>query len=130
MDIDLPALLSKEDSFGVFLLVTVVLGGGAAWLAGRAIAGTWRPWWHLPLYMLILGAWVRFIHFALFGGTLVSLRFYAVDTIVCLILGALGFRLTRAAQMTRQYAWIYARRGLFGWRRLGEDEAPQGRDSG
>ena len=31
-------LLYEEDSFGLFLLVTVALGGGAAWLAGRAIA--------------------------------------------------------------------------------------------
>ena len=31
--------LHEEGSFGVFLLVTVILGGGAAALAGRAIAG-------------------------------------------------------------------------------------------
>ena len=30
------------------------MGGGGAWLAGRAIAATWRPWWHLALYMLSL----------------------------------------------------------------------------
>ena len=48
-------LLYEEDYFAVFILVTVVLGGGAAWLAGRAIALTWRPWWHVLLYMLILG---------------------------------------------------------------------------
>ena len=66
--ISIPHLLYEEDSFGVFLLVTVVLGGGAAWLSGRAIAATWRPWWQVPLYMLILGAAVRFFHFALFDG--------------------------------------------------------------
>ena len=48
-------------------------------------------------YMLILGAAVRFLHFALFEGTLLSLQFYAVDTVVCLIFGLLGFRVTRAA---------------------------------
>ena len=37
----------EEGSFGVFLLVTVILGGGAAFLAGRAIAETWRPWWQV-----------------------------------------------------------------------------------
>ena len=36
-------ILYEEDYIGLFLLVTVVMGGGAAWLAGRAIAGTWRP---------------------------------------------------------------------------------------
>ncbi len=37
----------EEDSFGVFMLVTVILGGGAAALAGRAIALTWRPSWQV-----------------------------------------------------------------------------------
>ena len=34
--------------------------------------------------MLILGGAVRFIHFALFDGTLLSLHYYAVDSAVCL----------------------------------------------
>ena len=42
--------------------------------------------------MLILGAAVRFIHFALFEGTLLSPHYYVVDTVVCLIFGFLGFR--------------------------------------
>ncbi len=68
--------LYEEDSFGTFLLVSVILGGGCAWLAARAIAQTWRPWWHLVLYMLVLGFAVRFFHYALFGGTLSSLYYY------------------------------------------------------
>ena len=48
-------ILYEEDYIGLFLLVTVIMGGGAAWLAGRAIAATWRPWWHVAFYMLILG---------------------------------------------------------------------------
>ena len=39
---------------------------------------------------------MRFIHFALFDGTLLSLHYYAVDTIVLLIIGALGFQYRRA----------------------------------
>ena len=38
-------ILYEGDRLASFLLVTVLLGGGAAWLAGRAIAQTWRPWW-------------------------------------------------------------------------------------
>jgi NO-binding membrane sensor protein with MHYT domain len=57
-------ILYEEDYVGLFLLVTVVMGGGAAWLSGRAIAATWRPWLHVAGYMLILGGAVRFIHFA------------------------------------------------------------------
>lgn len=107
----------EEDSFGVFVLVTIVLGGGAAWLAGRAVAATWRPWWQVAFYMLILGAAVRFIHFSLFGGTLLSLHYYAIDSAVCLIAGLLGFRAARATQMITQYRWINARNGMLGWRR-------------
>ena len=107
----------QENSFGVFVLVTVVLGGGAAWLAGRAVAATWRPWWQVVIYMLILGAVVHFIHFSLFGGTLLSLHYYAVDSAVCLIAGFFGFRAARAAQMVTQYRWINTPDGPLGWRR-------------
>ena len=93
----------EENSFGVFLLVTLVLGGGTAWLSGRAIAQTWRPWWSVAAYMLVLGAVIRFFHFALVGGTLLSLHFYAVDTGIALLFGIAGFRVTRARQMARQY---------------------------
>ena len=110
-------ILFEEQSFGVFVLVTVILGGGAAWLAGRAIAATWRPWWQVVAYMLVLGAAVRFFHFALFDGTLISLHYYLVDSAVCMALGLLGFRATRAGQMTTQYRWINGRAGWIGWRR-------------
>ena len=99
-------VLFEEDSFGVFLLVTVLLGGGAAWLAGRAIAQTWRPWWSVVAYMLVLGAVVRFFHFALFAGTLLSVQYYAVDTAVVMLCGLAGFRTTRAHQMARQYGCL------------------------
>ena len=92
--------LYEEGSFGVFLLVTVILGGGAAALAGRAIAVTWRPWWQIVLYVMILGGAVRFIHFALFGGTLLSPHYYAVDTALCLASGLVGFQAARAAALT------------------------------
>src|SRR5215204_2100068 len=119
MDPAISDLASEQRSLGIFLLVSVAMGGGAAWLAGRAIAATWRPWWHVAFYVLILGLAVRFIHFALFEGTLLSLQFYAVDTMVCLILGFLGFRATRVAQMTTQYRWINSRAGFLRWARRG-----------
>ncbi len=99
-------LIYEEDSVSVFLLVTVLLGGGAAWLAGRAIAQTWRPWWSAIPYMLVLGVGIRFFHFALFGGTLLSPHYYGVDAAVALAFAFLGFRITRAAQMRRQYGFL------------------------
>ena len=116
-DFSIAELFYEEDSLGVFLLVTVVLGGGAAWLAGRAIAATWRPWWHVAFYMLILATAVRFLHFALFDATLLSAHYYLVDLAVCLAFGFLGFRTTRAAQMVTQYRWINMRSGAFSWGR-------------
>ena len=89
-------ILYEEPSIWLFLLVTVIMGGWAAWMTGRAIALTWRPFWNLILYLFILGAAVRFIHFALFDGTLLSIHYYAVDTIVLLIIGSLGFQYYRA----------------------------------
>ena len=102
-------ILYEEDSFGVFVLVTVILGGGAAALSGRAIAATWRPWGQVVAYSFILGAVVRFFHFALFGGTLLSLHYYLVDSAVCMAFGLLGFRAARAAQMVTQYRWLNVR---------------------
>lgn len=48
-------LLYEENSFGVFVLVTVVLGGGAAWLAGRAVASMWSRGWLVLFYALLIG---------------------------------------------------------------------------
>jgi small-conductance mechanosensitive channel len=110
-------MLYEENSVGVFILVTIILGGGAAALAGRAIAATWRPWWQVILYMLILGCAVRFIHFSLFGGTLLSMHYYLVDSLVCMAFGFAGFRVTRNGQMIRQYRWLYEAYGPARWRR-------------
>ena len=113
----IPGLLYEEDSLGVFLLVTVVLGGGAAAPAGRAVALTWRPWWQVLVYMLMLGAAVRFIHFALFNGTLLSIHYYTVDTLVCMAFGFAGFQAARARRMVAQYPWINEPEGVLRWRR-------------
>jgi len=112
----IPGLLYEESSFNVFLLVTIILGGGAASLAGRAIAATWRPRWQIILYALILGAAVRFIHFSLFGGTFLSFHYYLIDSLVCMAFGFLGFRTARAAQMVTQYRWINEPDGPTRWR--------------
>jgi hypothetical protein len=97
--------LLDEDSI-VFLLVSVIFGGGCAWLAARAIAQTWRPWWHLVLYMLILGLAVRFLHYALFGRALIEPYYYAIDTAILIAIALAGYRSTRRYQMARQYGFL------------------------
>jgi hypothetical protein len=111
------SMVYEEGSLGIFVLVTIILGGGAAALAGRAIATTWRPWGSAIAYSFILGAAVRFIHFALFGGTLLSLHYYLVDSAVCLAFALLGFRAARATQMVTHYRWLYVPDGTLRWRR-------------
>lgn len=98
------------------LFVTGLLGGGAAALAGRALALTWRPVWQTFAYTLLLGAAVRFIHFAVFEATLLSPLSYLLDTLYLIAVGSLAWRMSRAGQMARQYHWLYQRTGPLGWR--------------
>lgn len=110
----------------VFLLVTVLFGGSGAYATGRAIARNWQEWPVLVLSMIGLGFAVRFIHFSLFQEQLFSLHYYVVDTLVLVIIGLLGFRYTRAGQMTRQYRWLYVRTGPFSWaERMDQTEGQQ-----
>ena len=88
------AELYAGESIGAIVLVTGFLGGGAAWLSGRAIAGAWHPPWHVALVALVLGAAARFIHFALFHGELLSAPSYACDTLILFIVGLLAWRAT------------------------------------
>jgi hypothetical protein len=109
-------ILYEENSIWIFLLVTVIMGGTAAWASGKAIAQTWRPFWLVPFYMLVLALAVRFIHFALFQGHFIAPRFYLVDAAILVVLGSLGFRYKRTLQMTTQYRWLYEKTGPFSWK--------------
>lgn len=109
-------VLYEEPSVWLFLLVTLIMGGWGAFMTGKACAQTWRSPGLTVLYLAALGAGVRFIHFALFEGTLLSLRYYLVDTAIVIAIGMLAWRYTRAGQMVRQYWWLYERTGPFAWR--------------
>ncbi|MFK8251294.1 DUF6867 family protein [Ancylobacter terrae] len=106
-----------------FALVTLFLGGGAAWLSGRAIASTWRPYRQAIVYAVLLGCVVRFFHFALFEGTLLSLPHFFSDTAFLIAVTTLGFRATRSEQMATRYRWLYDRAGTFGWRTTSKESA-------
>ena len=86
-----------ENGLWVFILVTVLMGGLAAYASGKAIAQTWRPFWHVPLYMLAIAAAVRFFHFALFEEPLLSLTSYVVDFAIAFVAASLGYRLRARA---------------------------------
>jgi hypothetical protein len=116
-------ILYEEPSIWLFALVTVCMGGWAAWMTGRAVALTWRPVWQCVAATLVLAGAVRFFHFALFEGTLRSLHYYLVDAAVVTAIGLLGYRSTRARQMTTQYRWLYERTGPLSWREKRQDPA-------
>ncbi len=106
-----PMSLFVEDSFWVFLFMTVIIGGGAAFLAGRSLAAKWRPSWMPVAYMIPLGLALRFFHYALFEGDLLSVHYFITDTAVLIAAALLGYRLTRVSQMVNQYPWLYERAG-------------------
>ena len=109
-------LIYEEQSLFVFLFVTLILGGAGAWMTGRACALTWRRYVPLVTYLVILSFGVRFIHFALFGGTLLSVHYWLVDLVVLLVIGIVAYRYTLSNQMVSQYYWLYEKSGPLSWR--------------
>jgi hypothetical protein len=105
-----------ENSFWVFVILTLIGGGGAAFMAGRALALGWKPLRMLVAYMMIFGAGLRFLHFALFHGTLTSTHYYVAQTLIIIAIAAFGYRMTRTSQMTEKYPWLYEKTSLLSWR--------------
>jgi hypothetical protein len=103
-------------TFGEFFGVTIVLFGGAAFLMGQAVAQTWRPAWQIVPYSLLLALTNRFFSYALFDGDLTAPGIFLLDWAAIAALAGIGFRLTQARAMTRQYPWLYEPDGVFGWR--------------
>jgi hypothetical protein len=104
-----------EKSIWAFLFITVIAGGGAAYMVGRAAAKGWNPFWQAAGQVLGLAAAVRFLHWGLFAGaafeswreaqgSLFSLHYY------------LGFKRQRTVQMSRQYSWLTIRTSPLSWR--------------
>jgi hypothetical protein len=106
----------SDDGLRAFLLLTVILGGGAAFLAGRGLARSWKPFWRVFFYIALLAAAVRFFHHALAGGNLLSLYYYFVTYAVLISAACLGFRVMRTTQMVTQYRWLYERTSPLTWR--------------
>jgi hypothetical protein len=106
----------SDDGPWVFIVLTVILGGGAAFLAGRGLARAWKPFSRLFFYMALLAFAVRFFHYALFSGTLTSLYYYLVTYAILVAFASLGYRAMRTTQMVTQYGWLYERTSPLSWR--------------
>jgi len=117
-----------------FLFMTVLLGGFAAYRAGKTLAAAWDSRVVLVLYMLLLAAAIRFLHtwvfedqFYLSDGSfafsfMALLGMYVLDLIVMVAAAQVGYQLERAQRMTKQYYWLYERKSAFTW----EDKAQPG----
>lgn len=87
------------------LILTILLGGAAAWVTGQTVAETWKPYWQLVWYMALLAAAVRFFHYALFHEPLLDPVHYTASTAYLMLVAALGHRAARHRQMREQYGW-------------------------
>jgi hypothetical protein len=103
-----------EVSIVEFLVVTVVLAGGGAWMIGRSTALTWSGWGVLVFYVILLTIATRFLHFALFEGTFflpfetlgTALHYAVVDFVILMALASAGRLFVRGRQMDRQYGFL------------------------
>jgi hypothetical protein len=120
--------LYATESWLQVLFVTGILGGGAAWLTGRACADTWRPLYQVVGYAVLLGGVVRFFHFALFEGELLSVPSFLADTLYLTAVGCLSWRVMRTTRMVTQYRWLYERTSPVTWRERPEAGASGGGD--
>lgn len=100
----------------VYVVLVVVLMGSAAVATGRAVARTWRPVWQVCWYALLVTAAARFLLYALFDGQLLSVSGWITDYGVLAGWAVLGYRVARVRKLTRQYPWIYERRGMMSYR--------------
>ena len=114
----IPEFLYEEHSFGVFLWSQSCWAAGRPWLAGRAIATTWRPRWQLPHMASFWPAAVRFIHFSsvrrdLSVASLLSGRLRASARVRAPRLSGPRAR----HQMVNAISWINESDGPLRWRR-------------
>ena len=96
----LDALLAAAAPTGPFvlLLLTIVLGGGAAWRTGQAVAESWGELWPVVAYSLPIAGAVRFLDYALFGGPLLSVESFAITFLILALIaldGAVSWRCAR-----------------------------------
>lgn len=99
-----------------FMVLTVVIAGGASILMGQAVANTWRPAWQLLPYSLLLQLFERFLAWSLLDADWESLGGQVASFAVILGFSFLSYRVTLTSKMVNQYPWIYERASPVAWR--------------
>lgn len=105
----------------VFIGMTFMLFGFAAFMTGQALANGWQPIWKVVPYGVLMGVGNRFLVFALFDGELLSFSGFVLASAVLVALTAVSYRLIQARKMVAQYPWLYESAGLFNWRDRGSN---------
>ena len=106
-------LIWADTDYGwLAFFVLDILGAAAAFATGRSFAASWSPRLLVLPAMLILGAGVQFLHYALFQEDLLSLHYYLVTLIILLAAAFYAYQSTRATQMATQYSWAFQKSGL------------------
>jgi len=116
---------------GVFIGLTVVLFGFAAFQMGQALASTWRPVWHNVPYGLLLAFADQFLVMRCSSTTCLRSSDWALTSgcfsgiaVYIIAVALFAYRVTLARKMVQQYPWLYLRSGLLSWReRSGNDTA-------
>ena len=104
-----------DNSLAAFVIITLLLAGGASWMSGRALAQTWQPVWLAAAYALLLALPARFLHWALADGSLLSAHYFLTDAILLILIGFLSYRIFQTSSMVNQYPWLYERTSLISW---------------
>lgn len=92
-----------------FVALTVVIGGAAAFMTGRALAASWRAPGSVVLAAVPLAGAARFLHATLAEEPTDAVK--ALLTFALMIAFAwLGYALRRRAQMARRYPWLSSAR--------------------
>ena len=101
----------------VLRFLVVLLGFWTAWRTGKAVAEGWQGYATVVIYTLLLGVVMRFLHYSLFQGPMLSPLLYGVDVLILLAFSTAGFRLRRSRQMVDNYYWLYDRTSAFSWKK-------------
>ncbi|MCJ7994225.1 hypothetical protein J5N58_06285 [Rhizobium cremeum] len=101
----------------VLRFLVLLLGFWTAWRTGKAVAEGWHGYPTVVIYTLLLGFALRFLHYALFQGPMVSPVLYLVDVVLLLVFSIAGFQSRRTTQMVDNYYWLYERTSPFSWKK-------------
>lgn len=119
-EVTLTKIFRVDDILGtnvlVFVGLTLVLFGGAAFMAGQALANGWKTPLTGLFYCALLSFADMFLVYGLFDGDGTLVSGYVIRLVVLSAIFLTSYRLTQARKMVTQYPWVYERQGLFGWR--------------